>query len=51
MKDFDIVARYEYYDYAGLQYTDEGSYVYYEDYQDLLEGYKELKWRMEQLEK
>lgn len=67
MKDFDNVMKafVKYYDYEGHWFEDgEGNeacscdfdfennwIVLYEDYKELLEEYKKLKWRIEQLEK
>ncbi len=51
LTDFDNVPRFEYYKDAGIHCDEEGTLVDYEDYKDLLGAYKEIKWRMEQLEK
>ena len=53
MKEFDQVERFEFYPFYGEGETvqeEEGGYIQYEDYKDLLEAYNDLKWRMEGLE-
>lgn len=55
IKDFDDVAQWteEYFGgvFVGMIVDNQGEYVLYEDYKDLLEEYKELKYRIESLEK
>lgn len=50
MKDFDTPERLEYTN-QGMEWYEFGSYVEWIDYKDLLEAYKELKFRLDGLEK
>ena len=52
MTDFESVQRWEAEsdnDCPYMVHYKEGGYVSYEDYQDLLEAYKEIKWMYEGL--
>lgn len=59
MRDFDKVSRYwpdemvyrDRWEQASMLDAEDGGWVEYEAYDDLLQAYKELKWRMDQLEK
>jgi len=58
MKDFDNVDRYypsevltDRWEMGSMDKHESGDYVSYEDYQELLEEYNDLLYRMEELDK